>query len=283
MKKIIYILVGVLAWFSCSAYSQCSMPQRTDAQLAETGDDIAISAMCYSGNDSTYVDLFNIVKSDWRDYGAELLGVQETSFFGVKVNWCAAPGFIGMPLQRLLAAIWTLDKSRLSSGYDSPVLDDYFQFAQAVTRPRLDCRWSGSGAISYKSRTMFPMHTLYDTHVVVRAATIVHERTHYNPSKPHIGGMGDDITVLTPNGHSCYLGDFWDCDIDWSYRGAWMREAVWHSWYANEGGTLMSTAAGIHGRRIATDEGNWVLNSAFVRRPMSGGRPIVINCNSCPG
>lgn len=282
------LLTGVFLFsFSFSIYAQCSFPAKSAAQLAETGDQFAISQLCKSNDSERYMNLFNIRSSDWDGYGSELLYIN----YRPQLIWggehlCDRPEEIDLPLQRLLAAAWALEKSRFARGRGatgpaSPALDDFFKFAQYPPRPRPACYGATNvSAVATARQTLFHVHALFNNHVVVRAATMVHERAHFKPtSKPHLGGMKGDVTIIHRGRTSC---DNWDlCDPDWDYNGAWTQEVIWHDWYSVQGGVYPSMGAK-NGRRIAEETGNWVLTTKFVITPYtSSGQLRTVSCYNC--
>jgi hypothetical protein len=247
--------IGMITLASGVAFADvtCIVPQLSKAQLQETADQQLNEANCSSGDAARYESLLHM--SGWT---------------GLTAPQCVGATW---PKQRFLNAARSLDKAEASMVY-SVDLDNGWETAQLGKSNKPGCT-SGSAYASTASNgsISYFWKFFYETSVVERAATIIHEATHSGLGKAHLTG---DVTIIGEN--SCHMAKLSYCDSSWTYGGAWQHEVKWLEAYATKGSPLVSSP---NARRLAQDIGNNDLNTAFVARPMLRGVPRTITCTGC--
>ncbi len=233
----------------------CIVPQLSTAQLQETGDQQLNEANCSSGDAAVYELLMHM--TGWTTF------------------W-RAPSCVGAryPKQRFLNAVRLIDKAEASMVY-SVRLDNGWELAQESVSNRPKCVGGSIWATTYSSdnRIEYSWRFFYNSTIIERAATIIHEATHSGRGKLHVSA--GDVTIIGANSCQKALSQ---CDIAWAYGGAWMQEVKWLEEYAKKGTPLVTNP---NARRMAMDLANWDLDTAFVKRPMSGGEPRTATCVNC--
>jgi hypothetical protein len=239
------------------ADTTCILPQLSTAQLRETGDQQLNEANCSTGDATTYESLMHMT--------------------GWSGTFWSAPSCLGAkyPKQRFLNTVRMIDKAEASMVY-SVRLDNGWELAQESVSNRPICDSSTAWATTYMksdNRTVYHWKFFYNSTVIDRAATIIHEATHSGRHKDHVSS--GDVTIIGTNSCTMTLSS---CDSSWLYGGAWMQEVKWLEEYAKKGSFFVTNP---NARRMAMDVANWDLNNAFVQRPMSGDVPRTASCVGC--
>jgi hypothetical protein len=246
-------LVALCASGLALADVTCIVPTLSRAQLAETGDQALNEANCSTGDAGVYASLMHM--TGWTN----LTGPQ-----------CVAPNW---PQQRFLNAIRLVDKAEAAMVF-SVSLDRGWTLVQQTKSTAPGCKPSGDDPWAITSSTgkvTFFWKFFYNSTMIDRAATLVHEAAHSALGKTHV--TSGDVTIIGEN--SCHFSRITSCDTRWSYAGAWQREVLWLEAYAAQGNFVVNPSL----RRLATDVGNADLNDAFVERPLNlQGDPRIITC-----
>ncbi len=238
------------------ADTTCIVPSLSAAQLHETGDQQLNDANCSTGDAATYESLMHM--TGWTTF------------------W-KGPSCVGAkyPKQRFLNAVRLIDKAEASRVY-SVRLDNGWELAQESVSNRPVCNNSSAWATTFMksdSRIEYGWRFFYNSTMIDRAATIIHEATHSGRGKAHV--TANDVTIIGTN--SCTM-NLSGCDRSWTYGGAWMQEVKWLEEYAEKGSPFVTNP---NARRLAMDVANWDLNNAFVSRPMLSGVPRTVSCVGC--
>ena len=176
--------------------------------------------------------------------------------------------------QRFLNAVRMIDKAEASMVY-SVRLDNGWELAQESVSSRPACNSSPAWAKTFDSDNRIEYHWgfFYNSTLIDRAATIIHEATHSGRGKDHVSA--GDVTII---GTNCCKMALSSCDRSWAYGGAWMQEVKWLEEYAKKGSFFVTNP---NARRLAMDVANWDLDKAFVSRPMLRGVPRTVSCVGC--
>jgi hypothetical protein len=252
----VFAVLALASGSAAFADATCILPQLSLAQLRETGDQQLNEANCSTGDAARYESLMHMV--GW------------TGFWTGPT--CVAPKYAK---QRFLNAVRFIDKAEAANVY-SVRLDNGFELAQEGVSNRPVCNSSSAWATTFMKtdkRIEYGFGFFYNSTMMDRAATIIHEAVHSGRNKPHVDAK--DITIIGTNSCGMTLSS---CDRSWAYGGAWMQEVKWLEEYALKGNLFVTNP---NMRRLAMDIANWDLSYAFVSRPMLNGAPRTATCNGC--
>src|SRR5688572_1964118 len=250
----VFALLALVSAGAAFADTTCILPQLSLAQLRETGDQQLNEANCSSGDGPRYESLMHMV--GWTSFWS---GTSCVSAKHAK--------------QRFLNAVRMIDKAEAANVY-SVKLDNGWELAQESVSNRPVCNNSSAWATTFKdNRIEYGWQFFYNSTMIDRAATIIHEAVHSGRGKSHVDA--DDVTIIGTNSCGMALSS---CDRSWAYGGAWMQEVKWLEEYAKKGSLFVTNP---NARRLAMDIANWDLNYAFVSRPMLNGAPRTAGCVGC--
>lgn len=227
------------------------------ANCTYTVPDMDASGDNYYGQficDQTYISYF------WKTYGME--GNKE--YWDDGFGW-EDPCNVRMPLGRMFNACYLLTYSAEDWGndrYDTNIL----QWARRYVRENIEdvrskCGDGSAAATAFwgwftDDRVEIYLPFFYNSPVVERAATLLHESR-------HLGGK--EHNAKFPPGSVFGEGED-GADSDWEYSGAWMYDTLYLWWFYAQGARTTSAQ-----RQRARQVGNVQMDNAFAKHP---GRSI---------